>query len=115
MPSLRLHLPSQRLNSIQLHDSLVPLRERGCFLSPQILENRMSSIPALVMVVEVSDELNQRSQETFLFRRSGQQQIVPWHSVRRRVKRRCPEKILCRLITTYPTWVLPRNKAVFTT
>jgi hypothetical protein len=75
----------------------------------------MSSIRALVVVVEVSNEHNQRSQETITFRRRGEQQTVPWNSIRRRLKRRCPEKILCRLITTYPTWVLPRNKAVFTT
>ena len=75
----------------------------------------MSSIRALAVLVEVSDEHNQRSQETFLFRRRGEQQVVPWHSIRRRVKRRCPEKTLCRLVTTYPTWVLPRHKSVFTT
>lgn len=75
----------------------------------------MASIRALIVIVEVSDALNQRSEETFVFRRRGEQQMVPWNSIRRRVKRRCPEKILCRLVTTYPTWVLPRHKAVFTT
>ncbi|MEN9358752.1 MAG: hypothetical protein RL095_287 [Verrucomicrobiota bacterium] len=75
----------------------------------------MSAIHALIVVVEVSDARNQRSQETIVFRRRGEQQIVPWNSIRRRLKRRCPEKLLCRLITSYPSWISPRNKAVFTT
>ena len=74
----------------------------------------MAAIRALIVIVEVSDGRNQRSLETFVFRRRGELQTVPWSSVCRRLKKRCPDKSACRVISTHPSWVQPCNKVVFT-